>query len=240
MARRNKLLKFTELLTFPNVFQNFDPSNDTLIAQNNAELKMAGKWRKHQFKNNNPIVLELACGRGEYSLALGQRYPNKNFIGIDIKGARIWKGAKIALERNLNNVAFLRTKIEFCEKFFAENEVDEIWITFPDPFLKSSKYNRRLSSPGFLKIYKNFLKREGEIHLKTDSPELYEHTLEVMQELNIHAEKVYSDIYAEAELPHPDLDIKTYYEYQHLADGRKIKYIRFKLTTLQSDSNPEP
>ena len=234
MARRNKLVKFTEILTFPNVYENFDPDNDILIAQNGVEVRMKSLWCEKHFKNNNPIVLELACGRGEYVLALGQRYPDLNFIGVDIKGARIWKGAKTALKKELDNVVFLRTKIELIQDFIGQHEIDEIWITFPDPFLKKSKYNRRLTSPNFLSLYHGILKENGKINLKTDSPELYAHTMEVLTEGKHIIHQTNEDIYAGA-LPHPDLDIQTYYERQHLANGRTIKYVCF---SINSDSLP--
>jgi tRNA (guanine-N7-)-methyltransferase len=214
------------------VYENFDHENDLLVAKTGTELRMKSKWNSDHFKNDNPIKLELACGRGEYVLALGRRYPDVNFIGVDIKGARIWKGAKIALENNISNVAFLRTKIELLENFISRDEVDEIWITFPDPFLKSSKYNRRLTSPNFLKCYYNILKAGGKINLKTDSRELYDHTLEVIEEEKHHILINNPDIYSAA-LPHPDLDILTYYEKQHLSKGKKIKFICF---TLNYDS----
>lgn len=229
MARRNKLEKFTEILTFPNVYQNYNPKENILKWVNGEEVDMKSKWNSHHFKNNNPLVLELACGRGEYSLALGRRYPDKNFIGVDIKGARIWKGAKIALAEDLNNVAFLRTKIEMLNHFIGENEVDEIWITFPDPFLKKSKANRRLTSPSFLKRYHEILKPGGYINLKTDSPQLYEHTHEVLKEEGHTILEDCFDIYKEPSLPHPDLDILTYYEKLHLEDKRKIKFVRFQI-----------
>jgi tRNA (guanine-N7-)-methyltransferase len=201
----------------------------TRSAEEQYELK--SKWNEIHFKNDNPIILELACGRGEYCLALGEKYPNKNYIGVDIKGARIWKGAIRSKEKNLENVAFLRAKIEFCGRFFGPNEVDEIWITFPDPFLKSSKFNRRLTSPNFLEMYKTFLKKGGFIHLKTDSDELYDHTLSVLQDEEIEILINDNDIYSKDILPHPDLNFKTYYEFQHLAIGKKIKYLQFKLNS---------
>lgn len=235
MARRNKLLKFTELLTFPNVYENFDPDTDDLVHYSDSHVKMASKWHSDHFKNQKPICLELACGRGEYTLDLARRYPEKNFIGVDIKGARIWKGASIALKEGLVNVAFLRTKIEFITQFLGKDEVDEIWITFPDPFLKSSKYNRRLTSPVFLDRYAQLLKPGAPIHLKTDSDELFEHTLEVLQEQGIKPQVVNDDIYS-GKLPHPDLDIPTYYERMHLQKGKTIKYIRFELNySLRQD-----
>ena len=230
MARRNKLMKFTELLTFPNVYENFDPKTEELVLHPDTSVKMKSNWAEGHFKNSNPITLELACGRGEYSLALAKRYAERNFIGVDIKGARIWKGAKNAIDANLDNVAFLRTKIEFCPLFLGENEIDEIWITFPDPFLKSSKFNRRLTSPNYLNSYKNFLKKDGVINLKTDSDELYEHSLEVLNDEKHEILVQCDDIYSQTELPHPDLDIKTYYEYQHLAKAKTIKYLKFRLS----------
>ena len=243
MARRNKLLKFTEILTFPNVYENFNHKTNVLSGKNGEEIEMRGKWHSHHFNNDNPIVLELACGRGEYSLGLGRRYPNKNFIGVDIKGARIWKGAKIALQEELNNVAFLRTRIEMINSFFEEGEVDEIWITFPDPFLKDKRANRRLTAPGFLKKYLGFLKSDGVINLKTDSDLLFEFTKEVVEE-GKHPVLIMSENIYTGDLPHPDLDILTYYERQHLEDKRTIKFIQFTLNSesllpSQNVSNPE-
>lgn len=228
MARRNKLMKFSELVTFPNVYENYDHKNPKLLGVNLEEAQLKGCWVEKHFKNKNPLVLELACGRGEYSIGLGEMYPGKNFVGVDIKGARIWKGANYALENKLTNVAFLRTRIEQIELFFAENEVDEIWITFPDPFLKDSKENRRLTSHVFLKRYIKFLKPGGTINLKTDSPELYGFTQEVLaSEDNVEILYDKNDIYAET-LDFPELELKTYYEKMHLEDGRLIKFIKFR------------
>ena len=243
MARRNKLLKFTEILTFPNVYENFNHKVNVLSGQNGKEVIMKGKWRSQHFNNDNPLILELACGRGEYSLALGKRYPNKNFIGVDIKGARIWKGAKTALKEGLDNVAFLRTRIEMISAFFNKDEVDEIWITFPDPFLKDKRANRRLTAPGFLSKYYQFLKEGGKINLKTDSDLLFEFTKEVVEE-GQHPVHIISDNIYSGDLPHPDLDILTYYERQHLEDKRTIKFIQFSinsesLRSSQNVSNPE-
>ena len=154
MARRNKLQKFSEILSFPNVLENYEYKEIKLVGKDGEEVDMPGFWAEKQFKNNQPITLELACGRGEYTLALGARYPNRNFIGMDIKGARIWRGAKNALDQGLENVAFLRSRIELVQHFFGSEEVDEIWITFPDPFLRDAKANRRLTSPPFLALYR--------------------------------------------------------------------------------------
>ncbi len=228
MARRNKLMKFSELISFPNVYQNFDPKKPKIVGVDLVEVDLKGKWASNHFKNGNPIVLELACGRGEYSLGLSEMFPNKNFIGLDIKGARIWKGASIALNSKLSNVAFLRTKIEQVNLFFEKDEVDEIWITFPDPFLKDSKENRRLTSPAFLERYKQILKPGGTINLKTDSPELYQFTQEVLAN-SADVEILYDkdDIYKDA-LDYPELELKTYYEKMHLLDNRLIKFMKFR------------
>jgi len=228
MTRRNKLLKFTENLTFQNVYESFAFGDPKLKGPGGEEIVMTGKWKEVFFKNDNPITVELACGRGEYCLGLAERYPDRNFIGVDVKGARIWRGAKNAIDRSLNNVVFLRTKIESLELFLLPEEIEEIWITFPDPFLKDSKYNRRLTSPNFLKIYKSLIPYGGPIHLKTDSEPFYLHTKEVIQEGKHETMIDCGDIYAE-ELPHPDLDILTFYERMHLKDNRTIHYLKFRI-----------
>jgi tRNA (guanine-N7-)-methyltransferase len=229
MSKRNKLQKFAELLTFPNVYENFDSGQPRLTDSQGEPINLKGKWASDHFQNDQPITLELACGRGEYTLGLARRYPERNFIGVDVKGARIWKGAKIALEEGLQNVAFLRTRIEQITHFFGIDEINEIWITFPDPFLKDSKENRRLTSANFLWEYRKILQKEGVAHLKTDEPNLYEFTLEVLQ-ADQNAQVLYhdSDIYKK-NLPIPELELKTYYEAMHLAAGKTIKYIQFKL-----------
>ncbi len=229
MSKRNKLQKFAELLSFPNVVENFDPQNPDLVGQQGNRVDLRGQWAARQFRNSNPITLELACGRGEYSLELARRFPDRNYIGVDIKGARIWKGASIALKEGIDNVAFLRTRIEQLALFFAQAEVDEIWITFPDPFLRNSKSNRRLTSARFLQEYRKMLCPGGTVNLKTDSPELYAFTHEVLameQDINILYDN--PDIYSKT-LDFQELEIKTYYERMHLADGRKIKFIKFQL-----------
>jgi len=154
MSKRNKLQKFADLLQFPNVYEHVDLESDTLLGGGGQPLHLAGKWGSRVFQNDRPLTLELACGRGEYSLELARRHPDRNFIGVDIKGARLWKGARTALQEALPNVAFLRIRIEHIARFFSLGEVDEIWITFPDPFLKKSKANRRLTSPRFLDTYR--------------------------------------------------------------------------------------
>ncbi|MDF1695733.1 MAG: tRNA (guanosine(46)-N7)-methyltransferase TrmB [Saprospiraceae bacterium] len=230
MARRNKLKKFNDLLSFSNVYENYDPTDPKLMASETEEVDLKGKWKSDHFKNDNPLVLELACGRGEYSLALARTNPSINYIGVDIKGARIWQGATIANEENLDNVAFLRTRIEQIGLFFEKGEVDEIWITFPDPFLRNSKANRRLTSMQFLNRYKEILKSNGIIHLKTDDPTLYEFSQEQFAECPF-VEVLYDrdDIYSQP-LDFDELIHKTYYEKQHLEKKRKIKYIKVKLS----------
>ena len=227
MSRRNKLQKFAELLAFPNVYENFGA--ELLSGSNGVMTDLRGQWAVRHFKNENPITLELACGRGEYTLGLARQYPNRNFIGVDVKGARIWKGAYTALQENLRNVAFLRTRIEQIARFFAPAEVSEIWITFPDPFLRPSKINRRLTSPFFLNEYRKILRLGGIVHLKTDEPNLYEFTLETLA-ADPKAVLLYhsADIYA-APPPFEELTLKTYYEKIHLEEGKTIKYIRFRI-----------
>ncbi|NUN99582.1 MAG: tRNA (guanosine(46)-N7)-methyltransferase TrmB [Saprospiraceae bacterium] len=229
MSKRNKLQKFAELLTFSNVYENFDPKHPELAGRNGQPADRKGQWAPVHFENTNPITLELACGRGEYSLELARRYPDRNFIGVDVKGARIWKGAKIALSEDLNNVAFLRTRIEQIALFFAPGEVDEIWITFPDPFLENSKAGRRLTAANFLAEYRKILKPGGLIHLKTDSPELYAFTLETLA-AESHVKLLYhnDDIYA-SPLVLPELETKTFYERIHLSEQKTIKYVQFEL-----------
>lgn len=229
MARKNKLQKFAEILRFPNVYENFDPKKPELIGERGRLVDLKGRWAEAHFNNDHPITLELACGRGEYTLALARTYPNRNFIGVDVKGARIWKGARTALAEGLHNAAFLRSPVEQLSVFFAPGEVAEIWITFPDPFLRGSKANRRLSAPPFLDEYRKVLAKGGYIHFKTDEPNLYEFTLQSLQAYPA-ANILYQDddIYAK-ELPIPELAFKTYYENIHLAEGKTIKYVQFQL-----------
>ena len=229
MSKRNKLQKFSQLLTFPNVFENFSPLDAKLVGKDGQEVEMKGEWAEKYFKNNNPITLELACGKGDYTVGLARHYPDRNFIGVDIKGARIWKGAGIALEEGLNNVAFLRTRIEQIALFFEPEEVSEIWITFPDPFLNERKAKRRLTAPRFIQEYRKILKPGGLVHLKTDEPNLYDYSLEALAEDTTN-QILYKDddIYAKA-LYLPELEIKTFYEKMHLQVGKTIKYIQFKI-----------
>lgn len=215
------------MATFPNVYE-IDPAMESFIS--NAEgisRDLRGSWAGSHFGNDHPIILELACGKGDYAVALARDYPEENFIGVDIKGARMWRGARTALDSSIHNVAFLRTRIEFIDRFFAPHEIAEIWITFPDPF--EGKITRRLTSPHFLDRYRNILKPGGIIHLKTDSDLLYEYTLEVIQsDPRCHILYQNPDIY-HAPVAFKELDHKTYYEKKHLLDGRTIKYIRFTI-----------
>ncbi len=220
---KNKLKKFAEVHNFPNVIE-FNFSFKQI-----KEHPFKGKWKQLFFKNQNPITLELACGKGEYTVALAQKYPNKNFIGIDIKGARIWTGAKKALELNLKNAGFIRTRIEFLPYFLAEDEIDEIWITFPDPQPKKPK--KRLTSPYFLNLYKNFTKEKAPIHLKTDNQYLFEYTLKVLEKNNIKPIIACKDIYKEQNnIPKEAIEIQTYYEKQFLAENKKITYLQFRFS----------
>jgi tRNA (guanine-N7-)-methyltransferase len=226
VSRKNKLKKFSEVLAFTNVVQNFDYLDPKLqLGEEIIDLK--GRWSEYFFKNKLPITLELACGRGEYTVGLAQHYAGRNFLGVDVKGARIWKGAKAALELGLQNAGFLRTRIEQLDLFFAEEEVDEIWITFPDPFL--SKESNRLTHHRFLQKYLPIIKNGGYIHLKTDDTTLYEFTLESLQTWE-HGEIVYhsADIYS-APLYDEVLAIKTYYETLNMGRGKTIKYIKYKI-----------
>jgi tRNA (guanine-N7-)-methyltransferase len=223
MSRKNKLQKFSEVLEFRNVVENFTYDDPSLIRGINEKVELKGNWKKDFFENNNPLTLELACGRGEYTVALAQAYPETNFLGIDIKGARIWKGAKAALD--YKNAGFLRCRIELIERFFDVGEVDEIWITFPDPFL--FKERNRLTHHNFLNRYATILKKGGIIHLKTDDTTLYDFSLESFQSWG-KGEIIYNnnDIYS-GDLYCPELEYKTYYEKLHQGLGKTIKYIRF-------------
>lgn len=227
MGRKNKLKRFAEVASFPNVFESVPTQATFLSNQEGFCQDLRGNWSESHFENDHPVILELACGKGDYTLALAKEHPENNYIGVDIKGSRIWKGAKTALETSLQNVAFLRTRIEFIERFFGNEEVNEIWITFPDPF--EGKPNRRLTSAPFLERFRSILKTGGIVHLKTDSKLLYEFTLETLyhdERCRVHYANpdIYSMPLAFSELAH-----KTFYEIQHLGVGRTIKYIRFTI-----------
>jgi tRNA (guanine-N7-)-methyltransferase len=213
---QKKLVRFAELETFSNVLQ--------------YPVAMPGTWNGF-FENKNPLVLELACGKGEYSIGLAQIYHNKNFIGIDQKGNRLWVGAKKATQLGLRNVAFLRIQIDRITEFFATEEVEEIWITFPDPQLRISKSKKRLTHPKFLRLYYQFLVPGGKIHLKTDSPDLYQFTRKVIDMYGCTSHKDMDDVYAEPGIS-KELQIKTHYEMLDIAGSNKVHYLCFSLPEL--------
>ena len=221
MGSKNKLRRFKENETFLNLIQ---PTREELL----SDFNLKGNW-KDEFKNDNPIVLELGCGKGEYTLALAQEFPNINVIGIDIKGARLWRGAKTALETGLENVRFLRTQIELLPQVFNTSEISEIWITFPDPQIKYKRQKHRLVNLKFLKMYKALLKEDGLIHLKTDSEFLHGYTLGLLQ--GLEKEIVYSnhDIYRLEGSPQIVTSIQTFYEKQYLESFKPITYLQFRL-----------
>lgn len=225
---KGKLEKFEELGKLSNTYQNFSWEKPALINSAGETVDMRGAWAEH-FGNDNPITLELACGRGEYTVGLAARYPNRNFIAVDIKGNRIWAGAKQASDQGLRNAAFLRTDITLLDRFFEANEVDEFWITFPDPYLKKSKARKRLTAPRFLNLYQSISHKGAKVHLKTDEIRLYEFSLEVAGGMRLTVETSVLDIYREKELPLPELAIKTYYEGLHIAPGDQICYLRILL-----------
>jgi tRNA (guanine-N7-)-methyltransferase len=222
MAQK-KLKRFGEIKTFSNVLEY--PEN------------MAGTWDVF-FKNNNPIILELACGKGEYTTGLAQLYPQKNFIGVDIKGNRIWAGAKFSIDNNLTNVAFLRTQIHKINTYFTINEVKEIWITFPDPQLRISKAKKRLVHPRFLRLYKKILQPGGKIHLKTDSPELYNFTKTVIELYNLALITDIDDVHKDGKVSQ-DLSIKTHYESLDIAESKRIFYVCFSLPEKLIDADQQ-
>jgi tRNA (guanine-N7-)-methyltransferase len=210
---QKKLIRFAEIATFPNVLQ--------------YPQGMPGTW-KDFFHNNHPITLELACGKGEYALGLGALYPERNFIGIDLKGNRIWVGAKKALQQQMGNVAFIRSQIDKVTDYFAPGEVSEIWITFPDPQLRASRAKKRLTHPQFLRKYQQILRPGGYIHLKTDSPDLYRFTKEVISVCGLTKYEDYPDLYAVADMK-PEWAIRTHYEGLDIAGSKRIHYLCFSL-----------
>jgi tRNA (guanine-N7-)-methyltransferase len=210
---QKKLIRFEAIKSFPNVLEYPE------------DIK--GKWNEF-FQNNCPITLELACGKGEYAVGLGRLYANRNFIGIDIKGNRIWRGAKTAIDENLHNIAFLRTQIDKINDYFIAGEVQEIWITFPDPQLRLSRAKKRLTHPRFLRLYQQILQPYGVVHLKTDSPDLYHFTKTVigLYELELMCDD--NDVYKNETIT-PELQIQTHYEKLDIAQSHKIHYLQFKL-----------
>ena len=231
---KGKLAKFAEMETFNNVFQY------PYSVIDNVPFEMKGKWREEFFKNDNPIVLELGCGKGEYAVGMARMFPNINFIGVDIKGARMWTGAKAAIEEGLPNVAFLRTNIEIIDRFFADGEVQEIWLTFSDPQMKNER--KRLTSTYFMERYRRFLVDGGLIHLKTDSNFLFTYTKEMVKENKLEVEMCTDDLYHATNLDEGTksiLGIRTYYESMWLERGLNIKYIKFKLPKEGTLTEPD-
>lgn len=216
---------------FAHVYQNFSFDMPELVTQNQRTVERKGYWKERHFQNNYPITLELACGKGEYTVGMAKMFPERNFIGVDIKGARMWKGAKQVQEEKIPNAAFLRTRIELISEFFEKGEVDDIWITFPDPFPKDSDENNRLTSPMFLDRYRKILKTGGKIHLKTDSASLYDYSCGEMPEMYDYVELIHhdNDIYGNHKSLSGELELKTFYEKMHLEKGKKIKYAIFTL-----------
>jgi len=220
---QKKLIRFAELKTFPNVLQYRE------------DIK--GKWNKF-FQNDHPVILELACGKGEYAVGLGQLFPEKNFIGIDQKGNRIWVGAKKALQLNLTNVAFLRIQIDRINKYFAAGEVNEIWITFPDPQLRTGKAKKRLTHPKFLRFYKEFLTANGFIHLKTDSPHLYRFTKLIIEKYDCKMLEDIDNLYSNDNFG-DELKIKTHYESLDIAGSNRVHYLKFSLPEILPDKSKD-
>lgn len=222
MGSKNKLKRFAENETFFNVIQ---PTRKEIL----AGFQFKGKWSLF-FKNDNPIVLELGCGKGEYTVGLAKLNPDKNYIGIDIKGARFWRGAKTAIEDNLSNVAFIRTQIELVDELFAHGEVSEIWITFPDPQIKYKRTKHRMTNGIFLKRYQNIVKPDGLMHLKTDSEFMHGYTLGLLHGLGYEVIYANHDVYKNEGSPAEVLKIQTFYENQYLEKGKPITYIQFRMT----------
>lgn len=227
---KNKLEKFADMRSYPHVFEY------PYSVVDDVPFDMKGHWARGFFKNDNPIVLELGCGRGEYTVGLARRYPDKNFIGVDIKGARMWTGATEALQEGLKNVAFLRTNIEIIDRFFAPGEISEIWLTFSDPQMK--KATKRLTSTYFMERYRRFLKDGGLVHVKTDSPFMFTYTRYMTEHNHLPVEFITDDLYHSG-LADDILSIRTYYEQQWLDRGLTIKYILFRLPHQLDLSEPE-
>ena len=220
MGSKNKLKRFRENETFKNVIQ---PKREDVL----SGFSLKGKWQDF-FNNQNPIILELGCGKGEYSVALAKQFPETNFIGVDIKGARFWSGAKTSLDENLTNIAFLRIQIELIDLCFSKNEISEIWITFPDPQIKYKRTKHRLVNMDFLKKYQSILTEDGTVHLKTDSEFLHGYLLGVLQEGNHDILYSHHDIYNSSSPPELAKSIQTFYEKQYLKQKKPITYIKFR------------
>ncbi len=223
MGSKNKLKRFKENETFENVFQ---PTREEVTS---GKFPMKGKWSSEFFKNDHPIIVELGCGKGEYSVGLAERYPEKNFIGIDVKGARFWRGAKTAVDAGMHNVAFIRTQIELLEHIFTENEIDEIWITFPDPQIKYKRTKHRMTNSEFLQLYKKVLKPDGVVNLKTDSEFMHGYTLGLLHGEGHEVLYANHNVYKNEGSPEIVTAIQTFYEKQYLEINKAITYIRFKI-----------
>ena len=221
MGSKNKLKRFKENETFNNVIQ---PTREEVV----TDFSHKGKWHSF-FGNNNPIVVELGCGKGEYTIALARKNPNKNYIGIDIKGARFWRGAKTAIEENLDNVAFVRTQIELVDFIFAENEVSEIWITFPDPQIKFQRTKHRMTNSSFMKKYHHILNEEGIMNLKTDSEFMHGYTLGLLHGEGHEILYANHTVYKNEGAPKEVTETQTFYEKQYLEVDKPITYIKFRL-----------
>ncbi len=219
---KKKLIHFAENLTFPFLFQPAYPE-----ITDGFHLK--GRWHPSFFRSGNHLTIELGCGKGEYTVALAEKYPERNFIGIDIKGARLWRGCRSVAERNLPNVAFIRTRVDHLKFFFEEGEVNELWIPFPDP--QPGKERKRLTSPGFLALYRHVLRRDGIVHLKTDNNDFFKYTLEVLQASNLPVLWSTDDLYTSG-CSGDVMETMTYYERLWLVAGKKINYVRFKVNSV--------
>ena len=222
---KNKLQHYKDIESYDNLFQY---SYEEII----KGFPLKGKWKKDYFRNDKPITLELGCGKGEYTLGLARKYPDKNFIGIDIKGARLWRGCKTALEEELKNIVFIRTTIELIEHYFSEGEIDEIWITFPDPHPKTPRTRKRLMYPRFLEMYKNILAKGGIINLKTDNQMLFDYTYDLLRELNLEIIFHTRDLYNSG-IEDDILSIKTFYEKNFLEKNIPIKYLKFRIDNVK-------
>jgi tRNA (guanine-N7-)-methyltransferase len=221
LGSKNKLKRFKENEMFKNVIQ---PTREEVV----TNFSQQGKWHSF-FGNNNPIVVELGCGKGEYTIALARKNPNRNYVGIDIKGARFWRGAKTAIEENLPNVAFVRTQIELVACIFAENEVAEIWITFPDPQIKYQRTKHRMTNSSFMKKYHHILNEEGIVNLKTDSEFMHGYTLGLLQGAGHEVLYANHTVYKNEGAPKEVTEVQTFYENQYLEVGKPITYIKFRL-----------
>ena len=222
---KNKLRRFADMAGYPNVVE---PTFEEVFR---TDFRLKGRWVDDIFKNQRPTVLELGCGKGEYTVALARKYPTKNFIGVDIKGSRMWVGATDALQNGLSNVVFLRTRIEFITSCFAPGEVSEIWITFPDPQPQQSRANKRLTSERFLASYKQIMRPDGVVHLKTDSRSLFDYTCEVAEANRLHVFECTDDLY-QSDLPDDILSVQTYYEKIFMGKGFTIKYLKFSVAEM--------